>query len=307
MVGRLFLIWLILGMVLAERTLPLTHDDAWLANLLAVAGVAAVWLGLWRGWALVLRAGLLLKASAWLAFMAATNGLDLPTALQAHLWLRFLILAAASLTLAITFHTQPAAPAARRMPALALIFLASSAMWLLAAAWTEIVLRSQGIGELNWLIASALLIAALFAILARRLRWDAAGHAALALQFVAAGVWLVFIRSRWSAQSAELFAGPFPSAAMLALGLFLCKRLLGQRSDATAAPRLSGLVGFVLPWIGLCWITLSLGLLLNWATTTYAAQSASDASDAKIARATPGTPDGMARILFPQGDRHEAK
>jgi hypothetical protein len=304
MVARLFLTWLTLGMVLAERILPLTHDDAWLANALAPAGVAAVWLGLWRGWALVLRAGLLLEACAWLAFMAATNGLDLATALQAHLWLRFLILAATSLTLALTFHSQPAAPAAPRMPALALIFLASSTMWLLAGAWTEIVLRSQGIGELNWLIASALLIAALFAILARHLRWEAAGHAALALQFVAAAVWLVFIRSRWSAQSAELFAGPFPSAAMLALGLFLCKRVLGQRSDATSAPKLSELVGFVLPWIGLCWITLSLGLLLNWVTTSYAARSA---SNAKVAQAAPGTSEGMARILFPQGDNREAR
>jgi len=304
MVARLFLMCLILGMVLVERTLPLTHDDAWLTNALAPAGVAAVWLGLWRGWALVWRAGLLLEACAWLAFMAATNGLDIPTALQAHLWLRFLILAAGSLTLAITFHTLPADPAAPRMPALALIFLASSAMWLLAGAWTEIVLRRQGIGELNLLTASALLIAALFAMLARRLRWDAAGHAALALQFVAAAVWLIFIRSRWSAQSAELFAGPFPSAAMLAFGLFLYKRVLGQRVDATAAPRLSGLVGFVLPWIGLCWITLSLGLLLNWATTTYAGRSA---SDDKVAQAAPATPEGMGRILLPQGDSHETK
>lgn len=304
MAARLFLTWLMLGLALAERTLPLTHDDAWLANTLALAGVAAVWLGLWRRWTLVWRAGLLIEAGAWLAFMAATTGLDIAMARQAHLWLRFLILAAGSLTLAITFQTQPADPAARRMPSLALIFLASSAMWLLAGAWTEIVLRSDGIGELNLLTASALLIAALFAILARRLRWDAAGHIALALQFVAAAVWLVFIRSRWSAQSADLLDGPFPSAAMLAAGLFLCNRVLGQRNDATAAPHLSGLVGFVLPWIGLCWIALSLGLLLNWATTSYGAPSA---TDAKVAQAAPGAPEGMARILFPQGDRHEAK
>lgn len=304
MAARLFLIWLILAMVLAERTLPLTHDDAWLANLLAVAGVAAVWLGLWRGWSLVWRAGLLVEAGAWLAFMAATNGLDIATARQAHLWLRFLILAAGSLTLAITFQTRPADPAAPRMPALALIFLAAGAMWLLAAAWTEIVLRSDGIGELNLLTASALLIAALFTILARRLRWDGAGHTALALQFIAAGVWLVFIRSRWSAQSADLFDGPFPSAAMLAAGLFLCNRVLGRRNDATAAPHLSGLVGFVLPWIGLCWTALSLGLLLNWAATTYAAPSD---TATKLTQAAPGTPEGMARILFPQGAPHEAK
>ncbi|MBC7857928.1 MAG: hypothetical protein H7Z39_03950 [Burkholderiaceae bacterium] len=302
MAARLFLIGLILGMVLVERTLPLTHDNAWLANTLAVAGVAAVWLGLWRRWSLVWRAGLLMEASAWLAFMAATNGLDIATALQARLWLRFLILAAGSLALALTFHIQPAGPAAARMPALAPIFLASSAMWLLAGAWTEIVLRRQGIGELNLLTASALLIAALFAILARRLHWNAAGHTALALQFVAAGVWLVFIRSRWSAQSAGLLEGPFPSAAMLALGLFLCNRLLGQRDETTSAPHLSGLVGFVLPWIGLCWTTLSLGLLLNWATTTYAAPSGAQAE-----KAAPGASGGMARILFPQGDTNEAK
>lgn len=304
MAARLFLMWLMLGLALAERTLPLTHDDAWLANLLAPAGVAAVWLGLWRRWSLVWRTGLLIEAAAWLAFMAATNGLDIATAPHAHLWLRFLILAAGSLTLALTFQTHSNGQTAPRMPALALIFLASSAMWLLAGAWTEIVLRSDGIGELNLLTASALLIAALFAILARRLRWDAAGHTALALQFVAAGVWLVFIRARWSAQSADLFDSPFPSAAMLALGLFACRHLLGQRNDATSAPQLSALVGFVLPWIGLCWIALSLGLLLNWATTTYAAPSA---TDAKVAQATPGSPDGMARILFPQGAPHEAK
>ncbi|MBC7859141.1 MAG: DUF2339 domain-containing protein, partial [Burkholderiaceae bacterium] len=89
------------GAAFGTLTVPLALSGRWTSAAWAVEGAAMVWLGLRQNKRATWRFGLLLEAAAWLAFIASASALDQQGALQARLWIGFLVLAASALLLAL--------------------------------------------------------------------------------------------------------------------------------------------------------------------------------------------------------------
>ena len=211
--------FLALGVVFGTLAIPFALDGRWTSAAWALEGAGVVWVGLRQRQKLTTMFGLLVQAGAWLSFLGAVSGQDAAAARQSNLWLGFLILAGSAFFMATTFRAQKdgdgAAPA---FPRAAVWFLGLSAIWFMAGAWTEIVLRQSGTALANMLVASGLATSVLLAVIAKRMQWAGARAFAGVAQMVSGVTLMVLISTQWS--WTEPTAGLFDNALLGALMIF---------------------------------------------------------------------------------------
>ena len=255
--------FLALGIVFGTLAIPFALDGRWTSAAWALEGAGIVWVGLRQRQTLAWAFGLLVQAAAWLAFLGAMQGLDTTTALQANIWLGCALLAAAALVMAYNFRRHASHLHPEFMSSLSVLFLTAATAWLLGGIWSEILLRTDSITQLNLLTVGALAVAALLAVLARREQWHAPRALLLAVQVVAGMILLSRASWAWDQHPANLFGGSFLSALLLGTAAFASARFLALR--ARGGDELLALVARpLLVWSGLLWFAAILVPLVSW-------------------------------------------
>lgn len=265
--------FLALGVVFGTLALPFALDGRWTATAWALEGAGVVWVGLRQRRKLAWTFGLLVQAAAWIGFLGDIIHRDVAILAQSNIWLGFLILAAGTFIVAVQFRSAgQAVPAPLRDP-LSTLLLAVAAAWLLAGTWYEVVCRSSGATQLNLLTASALVVAALLGVIAARMRWRIAGGYTVAVQLLAAGVFLYRTRWDWVDSRVDLLDGPFPSALMLGAGLWLSSlffhRHAGRSADHDERTSLALTSDALLSGAGLAWFVMALAPLAAFLADLY--------------------------------------
>ncbi len=214
-----------LALVFCTLCIPLAVDGRWTSAAWALEGAAITWMGLRQQRTLAWQFGLLVQVGSWIAFIAGTSGLDLASALVGNLWLGFLVLGLTAALVAVVLrrHADEVPPGL----GLATGFISVAVVWLLAGAWVEVWLRTEGANRNTLLVLSALAVCALVLLLSRRLQWQFPVRLAQVV-FTLAGV--VFIAQAWdsllpsemqvlsSPLGALLFDGPLLGATLLCAG-----------------------------------------------------------------------------------------
>jgi hypothetical protein len=233
-------------------------------------GAGMVWVGLKQRQTLAWMFGLLVQFGAWLSFLSAATGLDAVAAAQANLWLGFLLLAATAFLMAVNFRQQTTQPGhSYDFASLATAFLAIAAVWMLAGAWTEIVLHQHGeiLGTL--LVSSGLFVAALLVLIASRLQWAVARQFALWVQSLVGLVFLAVIlaHTQWPSGSnpANLWEGPFLGALLISMGALFSSRFFERQAEEA----LTGLANRLLGAAGFWWFGFVLPALASWLAFWY--------------------------------------
>lgn len=255
--------FLALGIVFGTLAIPFALDGRWTSAAWALEGAGIVWVGLRQRQTLAWAFGLLVQGAAWLAFLGAMQGLDTTTALQANIWLGCALLAAAALVMAYNFRRHASHLHPEFMSSLSVLFLTAATVWLLGGIWSEILLRTDSITQLNLLTVGALAVAALLAWLARREQWHAPRALLLAVQVLAGMILLSRASWAWDQHPANLFGGSFLSALLLGAAAFASARFLALR--ARGGDELLALVARpLLVWSGLLWFAAILVPLVSW-------------------------------------------
>ena len=259
--------FLALGVVFGTLAIPFALDGRWTSAAWALEGAGIVWIGLRQKQRLAWMFGLLVQLGAWISFTGTVSGLTPDAALNSNLWLGFCLLAITAFLMATRFRAQQAQEAQRPFMLLASVFLTFAAIWLVAGAWTEIVLRTEDNLQANLLVASALLAAIVLGFIARRMAWTLAGRLALVVQALA-GITLLALtalRWPWTSPSLDLFATPILGAAMILGGaMFSSWALMHQQEGGTG--RLSRAL---LLWSGMWWFVTILPTLAGWLAAHY--------------------------------------
>lgn len=255
--------FLALGIVFGTLAIPFALDGRWTSAAWALEGAGIVWVGLRQRQTLAWAFGLLVQAGAWISFLFILQGLDAARAMQANLWLGCLLLAAAALVMAYNFRRHGSHLHPEFMRSLSVLFLTAATAWLLGGVWNEILLRTDAATQLNLLTVSALGVAALLAVLARREQWHAPRALLLAVQVLAGMVMLSRASWAWDQHPANLFHGSFLSALLLGAAAFASARFLALR--ARGGDELLALVARpLLVWSGLLWFAAILVPLVSW-------------------------------------------
>ncbi|WP_219114926.1 DUF2339 domain-containing protein [Janthinobacterium sp. UMAB-56] len=255
--------FLALGIVFGTLAIPFALDGRWTSAAWALEGAGIVWVGLRQRQTLAWAFGLLVQAAAWIAFLVAMQELDTATALHANIWLGCALLAAAALVMAYNFRRHASHLHPEFMSSLSVLFLAAATVWLLGGIWSEILLRTDGVTQLNLLTVSALAVAALLAALARREPWHAPRALLLAVQVLAGMIMLSRANWAWDQHPASLFDGSFLSALLLGAAAFASARFLALR--ARGGDALLALVARpLLVWSGLLWFAAILVPFTSW-------------------------------------------
>lgn len=255
--------FLALGIVFGTLAIPFALDGRWTSAAWALEGAGIVWVGLRQRQTLAWAFGLLVQAGAWISFLFILQGLDAARAMQANLWLGCLLLAAAALVMAYNFRRHASHLHPEFMRSLSVLFLTAATAWLLGGVWNEILLRTDAATQLNLLTVSALGVAALLAVLARREQWHAPRALLLAVQVLAGMVMLSRASWAWDQHPANLFHGSFLSALLLGAAAFASARFLALR--ARGGDELLALVARpLLVWSGLLWFAAILVPFTSW-------------------------------------------
>ncbi|MGK5038182.1 DUF2339 domain-containing protein [Janthinobacterium sp. LB3P118] len=255
--------FLALGIVFGTLAIPFALDGRWTSAAWALEGAGIVWVGLRQRQTLAWAFGLLVQAAAWISFLVAMQELDTATALHANIWLGCVLLAAAALVMAYNFRRHASHLYPEFMSSLSVLFLTAATAWLLGGLWSEILLRTDAATQLNLLTVSALGVAALLAVLARREQWHAPRALLLAVQVLAGMVMLSRASWAWDQHPASLFDGSFLSALLLGAAAFASARFLALR--ARGGDALLALVARpLLVWSGLLWFAAILMPLVSW-------------------------------------------
>ena len=255
--------FLALGIVFGTLAIPFALDGRWTSAAWALEGAGIVWVGLRQRQTLAWAFGLLVQAAAWISFLLAMQELDTATALHANIWLGCTLLAAAALVMAYNFRSHASHLYPEFMSSLSVLFLTAATAWLLGGLWSEILLRTDAATQLNLLTVSALGVAALLAVLARREQWHAPRALLLAVQVLAGMVMLSRASWAWDQHPASLFEGSFLSALLLGAAAFASARFLALR--ARGGDALLALVARpLLVWSGLLWFAAILMPLVSW-------------------------------------------
>jgi uncharacterized membrane protein len=260
--------FLALGIVFGTLAIPFALDGRWTSAAWALEGSAMVWVGLRQRQTLAWVFGLLVQFGAWLSFLGSVTGLDAVSAMQSNLWLGFLLLAATAFLMAINFRKQADESHPVDFAAFATVFLALAAIWMLAGAWTEIALRTDGALQANLLAMSGLLVAILLAVIAWQMHWQIARSFALFAQILVGLVFLmaVFLPADSTGEAGQsLFAGPFLGALLISLGAFFSSGFF-HRQDGLA---LSALSDRLLNWSGFWWFGFVLYAWAEWLQGEY--------------------------------------
>ncbi len=266
--------FLALGIVFGTLAIPFALDGRWTSAAWALEGAGIVWVGLRQrqrqplAWAF----GLLVQAGAWLSFLGILADMQTDIALQSNLWLGFLLLAAAALLMAINFRRQQGVVHARLPPelmqSLSVVFLTGATAWLLAGLWTEILLRTDAITQLNLLTATALAVAGGLFWLAQRLQWTAPRLLLLVVQVLAGIVLLLRMGLEWNDHSSNLFHGTFISALLLGAAALASSWFTQRQARVESNDRLSLAALPLLQWSGLLWFVGILFPLASWLLRT---------------------------------------
>ncbi|MCM2567237.1 DUF2339 domain-containing protein [Janthinobacterium kumbetense] len=255
--------FLALGIVFGTLAIPFALDGRWTSAAWALEGAGIVWVGLRQRQTLAWAFGLLVQGAAWLAFLGAMLELDTAAALDANIWLGCVLLAAAALVMAFNFRRHGSHLHPEFMSSLSVLFLTAATVWLLGGIWSEILLRTDAATQLNLLTVSALAVAALLAVLARREQWHAPRALLLAVQVLAGMILLSRASWAWDQHPANLFGGSFLSALLLGAAAFASARFLALR--ARGGDELLALVARpLLAWSGLLWFAAILVPFTSW-------------------------------------------
>ncbi len=255
--------FLALGIVFGTLAIPFALDGRWTSAAWALEGAGIVWVGLRQRQTLAWAFGLLVQAGAWISFLFILQGLDAAAALQANIWLGCALLAAAALVMAYNFRRHGNHLHPEFMRSMSVLFLTAATAWLLGGLWSEILLRTDAATQLNLLTVSALGVAALLAVLARREQWHAPRALLLAVQVLAGMVMLSRASWAWDQHPASLFDGSFLSALLLGAAAFASARFLALRERG--GDELLALVARpLLVWSGLLWFAAILVPFTSW-------------------------------------------
>jgi uncharacterized membrane protein len=261
--------FLALGIVFGTLAIPFALDGRWTSAAWALEGAGIVWIGLRQKQKLAWMFGLLVQAGAWISFIGTVSGLSPVTALESNLWLGFVLLAVTAFLMATRFRAQDES-SAKAFTMLASVFLAFATVWLMAGAWTEIFLRTDGAMQADLLVASALLTATALYFIARRMAWSLAGALALAAQVIAGIMMLESSFSNWSISfnTENLFERPFLGALMIFAGaIFSSWALMRQQPQKGDSLFVAYRLSFV--WAALWWFTQVLPDLAGWLGVQY--------------------------------------
>lgn len=212
--------FLALGVVFGTLAIPFAVDSRWTSAAWALEGAGVVWVGLRQRQRQTYLFGLLVQAGAWISFIASMVGLGPQSARESNIWLGFLLLAGTAFFMATTFRAQKDDEANEQFPRMGAFFLAGAAIWLMAGAWAEIMLRHAEGAMTNLLAASGLAVAALLAFIAIRMRWQFARTLSLVAQVVAGVTVLVLMLTTFRSLffTHELFNEPFLGALLIFAG-----------------------------------------------------------------------------------------
>ncbi|OYO30223.1 DUF2339 domain-containing protein [Janthinobacterium sp. PC23-8] len=264
--------FLALGIVFGTLAIPFALDGRWTSAAWALEGAGIVWVGLRQRQPLAWAFGLLVQAGAWLSFLGILADMHTDIALQSNLWLGFLLLAAAALLMAINFRRQHGVVhpklAPELMQGLSVVFLTGATAWLLAGLWTEILLRTDAITQLNLLTVSALAVAGGLFWLAQRLQWTAPRLLLLVVQVLAGIVLLLRMGLEWNDHSSNLFHGTFLSALLLGAAALASSWFTQRQARVEINARLSLAALPLLQWSGLLWFVGILFPLASWLLRT---------------------------------------
>jgi len=264
--------FLALGIVFGTLAIPFALDGRWTSAAWALEGAGIVWVGLRQRQPLAWAFGLLVQAGAWLSFLGILADMNTELALQSNLWLGFLLLAAAALLMAINFRRQQGVVHAKFPPelmqGLSVLFLAGATAWLLAGLWTEILLRTDAITQLNLLTVSALAVAGGLFWLAQRLQWTVPRLLLLVVQLLAGIVLLLRMGLEWDEHPTNLFEGTFLSALLLGAAALASSWFTQRQARLEINAKLSLAALPLLQWSGLLWFVGILFPLTSWLLRT---------------------------------------
>lgn len=261
--------FLALGIVFGTLAIPFALDGRWTSAAWALEGAGIVWIGLRQKQKLAWMFGLLVQFGAWLSFIGTVSGLSPVAALESNLWLGFVLLAVTAFLMATRFRRQDTDSTG--ITALASVFLAGATVWLLAGAWTEIFLRTDGALQADLLVASALSTATGLYFIAKRMAWSLAGGLALAAQLVAGLMMLEHAPQAWfsgGAGAVNLFDRSILGASMIFAGAIFSSWAL-MRQSAQDGTDLKGIYRLTLAWAALWWFSQVLPDLGAWLALRY--------------------------------------
>ncbi|WP_426192148.1 DUF2339 domain-containing protein [Massilia sp. DWR3-1-1] len=268
--------FLALGVVFATLALPFAVDQRWTSGAWALEGAGIVWIGLRQRRPLTWGFGLLVQAGAWVAFVAAMTGLHRGGPGVDNVWLGFLLLAGATLAMAVAFRQRGGDGRSGAYTVGANALLALAALWLLGAAWGQLFFHAAQVpvALATLLVGSALGVAVLLALFARFATWPMARTLALVAQILAGlAMFGVTIDAPQDGVAALL-----PGAMMVFFSTLVSSRLLDQ-ADSDGGTAL--LANVLLGWAAYWWYKVVLFLLAGWALehATLAAAMQDDAID----------------------------
>ncbi|NHZ35943.1 DUF2339 domain-containing protein [Massilia rubra] len=260
--------FLAMGLVFGTLALPFALDGRWTSAAWALEGAGVVWVGLRQRQALTCGFGLLVQAGAWISFLAAIAGIGGADAANANLWLGFLLLTGTAFLMATNFRSREADLPSPLPRGLGGAFLTVAAIWLVAGAWTEAILRSSGGVQATLMAASALVSSMILALIARRMQWPLARALALAVQVVAGAVLALLICAMLLLAfdpDVQLFRTPFLAALLIFAGAIFSSWAM-QRGPQPQQPKLSHIM---LLWSAAWWFVPVLMLFCVWLTRHY--------------------------------------
>ncbi|TYQ12319.1 UNVERIFIED_ORG: putative membrane protein DUF2339 [Zoogloea ramigera] len=265
--------FLALGIVFGTLAIPFALDGRWTSAAWALEGAGIVWIGLRQQQKLAWMFGLLVQAGAWISFLGSAMGLSPVDALDANLWLGFLLLAVSAFLMATRFRAHMAAEDNDSFALLAGVFLVFATGWLVAGAWTEILLRVVENRQGTLLVGSAMIAVIGLYLVARKMAWPLAGGIALAVQAVAGFKLLQLAVSGWygSGAAPSLLERPLLGALMIVgAALFSSWALWRRREASTSTTDLTTIYRLTLTWSALWWFCLAAPNLASWLAGHYA-------------------------------------
>ncbi|WP_028101602.1 DUF2339 domain-containing protein [Pseudoduganella violaceinigra] len=256
-----------LAVVFGTLAIPMALDGRWTSAAWALEGAGIVWIGLRQRQPLAWGFGLLVQLGAWVSFIGSVAGLSAFKAMNANLWLGFLLLAASACFMAMRFRSHAEEEGRRGLGVVGALFLLGSAVWLLGGAWTEVILRTSGKLQADLLAVSAIGAAVVMGLIARRLAWPMARGLALATQLLGGLVLGCLLLAHWEVApvSPDLFATPIIGSVMLLAGaLFTAWALM--RHGAKSVLSLSNAI---LAYAGMWWLLVIVPTFANWLLALY--------------------------------------
>ena len=245
----------VVGVIFGTLAVPFALDARWTSAAWALEGAGFVWFGLRNRRRLALIFGLLLQVGAWVSFIAAASRLTADTALAANAWLGFLLLGGSAFIIATELRKHAGDDDC--LPEVAGIGLLLAAVALLAACWSEAVLRTAGGTLANWMVAGALFTAMLLYLVGLRMAWPLARGLALTAQIAGAAAVGIVCAPGWSFTAMLEASGeqPLLGGFMLAGAAFATSRML-QRADVgqvDSGHSGSPVAASLLLWAGIWW------------------------------------------------------